>query len=88
MLSRCAGCNSQRVTQCNPMQNLSVTHRSRGCRAAAGQAPEYGTLLWAMRTVMQLCQSRVLRQSEWKKAFLQSAVWLISASASRIQVLF
>ena len=39
-----------------------------------------------MCTTMQLCQARVLRQPEWKKLFLQSAVWLISASASRIQV--
>ena len=56
------------------------------CRDS-GKKPEYGTVLWAMRGVMQLCQGRVLRSSDFKKQFLQASVWLISSTASRPQVL-
>ena len=55
------------------------------CRPSSSE-PKYGTALWAMCSVMQLCSDRVLRNAEHKKTFLQAAMWLISGSAARALV--
>lgn len=73
---------------CNSMLHASGDLKALRCcccsiKAARGE-PAYGTLLWVMCTVMQLCADRVLRSVEHKKTFLQAAMWLISGHSARM----